>query len=170
MLFQLTTEAANPLISGLQPHLAAITNPGTKTEIEGGLDFSSMVEHVQTTDLFQYTGSLTTPPCAEGLTFLVTKEPLAIDVNSFNEIKKIVKFNSRYTQNDLGAENLIEVGNVSGTEAQFAPPAGEEASENPTATVQAEAKQQVTKGATIVINEIQGTPTSMLGVIVKNKN
>jgi hypothetical protein len=103
------------------------------------------------------------------LTFLVTKEPLAIDVNTFNEIKSTVKFNARYTQNELGQENLIGVGNVAGTEAQFSPPepvAEEAPAENATAT---EEKAQITKGATVVISEIQGQPTSLLGVIVKGK-
>jgi hypothetical protein len=31
------------------------------------------------------------------------------------------------------------------------------------------ANAQVTKGATVVIKEIQGQPTSVLGVVVKNK-
>ncbi|KAF2741978.1 carbonic anhydrase, partial [Sporormia fimetaria CBS 119925] len=115
VLFQLSANTSDPLLTSLQPHLSAIVNPGTKTPIESGLDFSNLIAHVQSTPLFQYTGSLTTPPCAEGLTFLVTEQPLAIDVTTFNEIKKIVKFNARYTQNSLGEENLITVAGVAGT-------------------------------------------------------
>ncbi|KAF2654571.1 carbonic anhydrase [Lophiostoma macrostomum CBS 122681] len=163
-LFQLSTQGSDPLLSGLAPSLSAIATPGTKTEIES-LDFSSLVEHVQSTPLHQYTGSLTTPPCAEGLTFLITAQPLPIDVDTFNQIKSIVKFNSRYTQNALGEANMIEVAMVSGTETQMAPPA-EEAQGGASQEGQA---GQPEKGATVVISEIQGTPlaTPVSGVVVK---
>jgi hypothetical protein len=122
---------------------------------------------VQTTPLHQYTGSLTTPPCAEGLTFLVTAEPLSIDVDTFNQIKSIVKFNSRYTQNVLGEDNIIDVAMVSGTESQQLPPAEAETGEG--GETQEEQAAQPEAGATVVISEIQGTPlaTPVSGVIVK---
>jgi hypothetical protein len=164
VLFQLTTATSDPLIAGLQPHIAAISQPGTKTAIESGLDFSNLINHVQTTDLFTYTGSLTTPPCAEGITFLIAREPLAIDVDTFNEIKSVVKFNSRYTQNVLGEENLIGVGMVAGTEQQFEPPAPVAVEPTPAAP-----PAEITKGATVVISEVAGQPTSLLGVIVKGR-
>ena len=44
------------------------------------------------------------------MTFLVTKDPLPLSVKTFNEIKAVVKFNSRYTQNSLAQENLVVVG------------------------------------------------------------
>ncbi|KAF2192248.1 carbonic anhydrase [Zopfia rhizophila CBS 207.26] len=169
VLFQLSTGEPNPVVKGLQPHLQAIREPGTKTEIEG-LPLESLVEHVQNVELFQYGGSLTTPPCAEGLTFLVTKEPLQIDVDTFNEMKSIVKFNSRYTQNVLGEENLIAVGNVAGTADQFSveqPEAGEPIATNATANATATIAGQPTKGHTITVSEIQGTPTYVVGVVQK---
>ena len=167
VLFQLTTGAANPLLSGLQPHLAAIASPGTKTEIES-LDFASLIEHVQTTEMFQYTGSLTTPPCAEGVVFLIAKEPLDIDVNTFNEIKSIVKFNSRYSQNALGEENLIMVGSASGTAEQFNAPAPAEEAPTPAEEPVAEAAPaHPTKGQTVTITELHGQPTQIIGVVVK---
>jgi Eukaryotic-type carbonic anhydrase len=92
-------------------NLAQIATPGTKTET-GALDFAEVINHVQTTPLFQYAGSLTTPPCAEGLTFLVTQQPLPLSVKTYNEIKSVVKFNSRFTQNTLGQDNLIGVGSA----------------------------------------------------------
>lgn len=112
--------------------------------------------------MFQYTGSLTTPPCAEGVVFLIAKEPLDIDVTTFNEIKSIVKFNSRYSQNALGGENLITVGTASGTAEQFDAPAP--AAEEPAAEA---APAQVTKGQTITITELHGKPTQVVGVVVR---
>ncbi|KAF2109185.1 alpha carbonic anhydrase [Lophiotrema nucula] len=172
VLFQLSTSAATPILSGLQPHLAAIASPGTKTAIEAGLDFTSLIEHVQTTDLFQYSGSLTTPPCSEGVLFLITKEPLDVDVPVFNEMKKIIGFNARYSQNSLGQQNLVAVAGLAGTEGQVvvdvnAKIAAKEAvaaggDEPPTAVV-----APVTKGQTITITEIQGQATEVVGVVVK---
>ncbi|KAF2735162.1 carbonic anhydrase [Polyplosphaeria fusca] len=173
VLFQMSTDAANPIISGLQPHLSAIATPGTKTAIEGGLDFTSLIEHVQTTPLLQYTGSLTTPPCSEGVVFLITEQPINVDVAAFNEMKSIIKFNSRVSQNTLGQMNIIEVGAVSGTEqAQTVDIEAEikkqaESGVAQEEAVAGEAAAPVTKGQTITISELQGQPTHIVGVVQK---
>jgi hypothetical protein len=73
------------------------------------LKFEEIINAVQTKPLFQYTGSLTTPPCAEGLTFLVLEEPLPINVKTYNALKSVIKFNARYSQNSLGETNLLQV-------------------------------------------------------------
>lgn len=69
---------------------------------------TAIIKHLETTPLLQYRGSLTTPPCKEGITFLVAEQPLPISPTSFNSMKKVLKFNSRYTQGILGEPNLIE--------------------------------------------------------------
>jgi carbonic anhydrase len=51
---------------------------------------------------------LTTPPCTEGVSFLVAATPLPLHVASFNALKAVVKANSRFTQNTLGQENLLQ--------------------------------------------------------------
>ncbi|KAF2254682.1 carbonic anhydrase, partial [Trematosphaeria pertusa] len=117
LMFDLSTEASDPIIAGLTPHLSAITEAGTKTAIEAGLDFANVVAQLQTSNIFQYTGSLTTPPCSEGVIFLAMETPLKLSVPDFNAIKKVVKFNSRVTQNVLGSENIIAVAGLSGASA-----------------------------------------------------
>ncbi|KAG0644621.1 alpha carbonic anhydrase [Tuber brumale] len=110
MTFQLSENGTTTeLLSAVTENLSKIITPGTVTET-GPLKFAEVINHVQTTPLFQYTGSLTTPPCAEGLTFLVTQKPLPLNVKTYNKIKSVVKFNSRYTQNPPGQENLLAVG------------------------------------------------------------
>ena len=54
-------------------------------------------------------GSLTTPPCAEGLTFLVTSVQLPLDVATFNKVKAVVGFNSRFIQNTPLTPNLLSL-------------------------------------------------------------
>ncbi|PWW78493.1 carbonic anhydrase [Tuber magnatum] len=122
LTFQLSEDGktTTELLTAVTENLAKIAAPGTLTET-GPLKFAEVINHVQTTPLFQYTGSLTTPPCAEGLTFLVTKKPLPLSVKTYNEIKAVVKFNSRYTQNSLGQGNLISVGATSLASAGDAP-------------------------------------------------
>lgn len=117
MTFQLSEDGTTTeLLTAVTENLSEITIPGTVTET-GPLDFAPLIKHLETTPLFQYKGSLTTPPCAEGLTFLVTKEPLPLNVKTFNAIKSVVRFNSRYTQNSLGKENLLALGSTHATPA-----------------------------------------------------
>ncbi|EEB92869.1 hypothetical protein MPER_08558, partial [Moniliophthora perniciosa FA553] len=56
-----------------------------------------------------YSGSMTVPPCKEGIQFLIAKESLPLDVKTYKALKKVMKFNARYTQNTLGSMNLLEM-------------------------------------------------------------
>jgi hypothetical protein len=95
------------LISDLAKEVNKISTPGSLTET-GPLDMAAITKHLETTPLRQYSGSLTTPPCKEGITFLVAEQPLPVNAASFNAMKKVLKFNSRFTQGALGEPNLIE--------------------------------------------------------------
>lgn len=95
------------MINDLAKEVSKISEPGSLTET-GPLDMAAIVKHLETTSLRQYSGSLTTPPCKEGITFLVAEEPLPMNPASFNAMKKVLKFNSRFTQGGLGEPNLIE--------------------------------------------------------------
>ena len=71
--------------------------------------------------LHTYEGSLTTPPCAEGLKFFVTSQQLPLNVATFNQIKAVVGFNARFTQNTVGAENLLTLSSQSVTAVAAGP-------------------------------------------------
>lgn len=116
-MFQVSASDSDPIIAGLSSSLDAIATPGTKTSIEDGLDFSGVLSKIESSDILQYSGSLTTPPCAEGVTFLIVKDPLDVAVADYNAIKNIVKFNSRFIQNTLGGDNMLTIGANSGTGA-----------------------------------------------------
>ncbi|KAF2205898.1 carbonic anhydrase [Delitschia confertaspora ATCC 74209] len=180
VLFDLSTNSSLDLLSSLTPNLGAISTVGSKTPISS-LPFDTVINHLETTPLFQYSGSLTTPPCAEGVTFLVTQRPLGIDVESFNAIKKVVKFNSRFDQGALGVDNLIAIAAVEtpatsgeagliGENGTVAAPflANGTGAIAPTETVVAVISEApgLTKGHVMTVTEISGVPTSVLGVVV----
>ncbi|KAF8250403.1 carbonic anhydrase [Wilcoxina mikolae CBS 423.85] len=109
VLFELSSSNTTSILSAVTENIDAIAKPGTRTET-GPLDFSPLIKHIQNSPLMTYKGSLTTPPCAEGLTFIIPQQPMPVDVETFNKIKKVVRFNSRYTQNNAGEENVLEQG------------------------------------------------------------
>ncbi|KAI4617505.1 hypothetical protein J4E80_005708 [Alternaria sp. BMP 0032] len=121
LMFEISSGDSASMIQSLSSSLADIATPGTKTTISSGINFTDVVETLKTSDIQTYSGSLTTPPCAEGVTFLIVKDPLPVSVEDFNAIKKIVKFNSRFIQNTLGGENILEIGAAAGNTSM--PPA-----------------------------------------------
>ncbi|RGB38732.1 alpha carbonic anhydrase [Rhizophagus diaphanus] len=57
------------------------------------------------TKSFTYSGSLTTPPCTEGVTWYVNKEPQSVSFQQFNKLRDAIGFNSRFTQLREGENN-----------------------------------------------------------------
>jgi phage tail protein X len=49
---------------------------------------------------------LTTPPCTEGVEWLVSTQVLTVDVQTYNEVKRTLKFNSRFIQANPGTVNV----------------------------------------------------------------
>lgn len=87
--------------------ISVIAQPGSDT-ITLPLHFGDLQAHVATNDIIRYTGSLTTPPCSESVTWIISSKPLYVDMDTYLKVKSVVKFNSRYTQNGLGMINLLE--------------------------------------------------------------
>ncbi|KAG6887966.1 hypothetical protein C0995_011359 [Termitomyces sp. Mi166 len=71
------------------------------------LIFEPLIKHIERERLYMYQGSLTTPPCSEGLTWLILEKALRVDVATYRAFKNIIKFNARYIQNTPGDKNLI---------------------------------------------------------------
>jgi carbonic anhydrase len=104
-----------PVIRTLANESPKISTPGSLVTIEE-LDLKSVIDHLMGSPLRQYKGSLTTPPCKEGPTFLIAEEPLNIGPSPFKALKKVMKFNSRYTQNKIGKTNLLQLAAAKGVQ------------------------------------------------------
>ncbi|KAL0063190.1 hypothetical protein AAF712_009888 [Marasmius tenuissimus] len=95
-------------LTAVTENIEDVEKPGSIAPT-GALDLSEIATAFECQDKFHYVGSLTTPPCTEGINFVVLKEPFSLNVKTYNAMKKIMKFNSRYTQNAPGRENLLEL-------------------------------------------------------------
>ncbi|OLN85511.1 Carbonic anhydrase 4 [Colletotrichum chlorophyti] len=100
-------ETSNPLLAAVFKNVDQVVEVGSHT-ITGPLDFSSLAQHLSKSTVYQYSGSLTTPPCTEGIAWNVVGTPITIDIATYKKTKSIMKFNSRYTQNNPGEINLLE--------------------------------------------------------------
>jgi carbonic anhydrase len=109
VLFELSSGTGVAFVDTIVVGLPAITQAGTNTTIEG-LDLTPAIDLCTSSSAkFLYSGSLTTPPCSEGVTFLIPDTTLPISVEQYKALKGVIKFNSRYTQNKLGEVNLLQL-------------------------------------------------------------
>ncbi|KAK2001437.1 carbonic anhydrase [Colletotrichum falcatum] len=100
-------ETCNPLLSSIFKNIDQVTAVGSHTTT-GPLDFTSLSEHLSKNTIYQYSGSLTTPPCTEAIAWNVVGTPITIDIATYLKTKSIMKFNARYTQNNPGEMNLLQ--------------------------------------------------------------
>ncbi len=55
-------------------------------------------EHLKQSFVYRYEGSLTTPPCSEGIEWTVVQTPLCISSEHLREFWEKMPFNARFTQ------------------------------------------------------------------------
>ena len=108
-LFELSDASSLQFMDEIVAALPEVVEPDTSTRINGSINLAPIIEVMQhnSTHNYVYQGSLTTPPCDEGVTFIITNQTFPLSIKQFIEMKKVIKFNSRYTQNIPGDENLL---------------------------------------------------------------
>jgi len=107
LIFQLKSKDSTAPLDTVISEIDKISKPGMSTDIPQ-FDLSPITSAVKHMRFFKYQGSLTTPPCTEGVTFLVASNPLPLNVEKYNSLKAVVGFNSRFIQSDIpAAENIL---------------------------------------------------------------
>ena len=87
--------------------VSCVSTPGTGINIPPP-PLSEIAHFVSKTSFYSYGGSLTTPPCSEPVSWYVSTKKLLLDVETYNALKKVVKFNSRFTQSAPGETNVLQ--------------------------------------------------------------
>ncbi|KAF4508823.1 hypothetical protein G6O67_005155 [Ophiocordyceps sinensis] len=82
-----------------------VSRPG-QSAFTGPLNHADLQYHLSQSDVYQYSGSLTTPPCSENVVVGVVARPLYFHPREYRALKDTIKFNSRYTDRP-GRPNLL---------------------------------------------------------------
>ena len=79
----------------------------TEVTMHGLFDINDLLPQDRRT--FRYPGSLTTPPCSEGVQWLLMKTPVSVSTTQVDAFKNLYFYNARYTQPLDGREILEDV-------------------------------------------------------------
>ncbi|KAI9353841.1 alpha carbonic anhydrase [Obelidium mucronatum] len=111
----------NPWIKQFVDTIPSVDNSTTSIP---SLDMTSVIKAIGDAEFFSYTGSLTTPPCTEGVLWVVARQPLSISQEQLDKLRKVMPFNSRTTQaNKSGKSNTSQSPNTNhGANATTAAP------------------------------------------------
>lgn len=137
------------LLATIMPEVSKIATPGTKTETPP-LVMSELVQQIKSGSFQSYSGSLTTPPCSEGVRWLVSTQKLAISAQNFFAMRNVIGFNARFAQNSPGQPNLMSLATAAaGASAPAAPaaPAAEGAKQKQQLTEAEKAAKKAQKAA-----------------------
>ncbi|KZP22746.1 carbonic anhydrase [Athelia psychrophila] len=100
-LIQIGPDSDYPFLENIFSHLSSIPNPGQITQVPT-VDMGDFVGHANEMSYYQYTGSLTTPPCSEGVSWYIATIPIPLYVMTYRNLKNTIgTSNSRYTQKTL---------------------------------------------------------------------
>jgi len=78
-----------------------------KQKIHRGASINPMMFIPGNTDFYKYSGSLTTPPCTEGVYWMVFKNPIEASFEQIEQLKQVMGENARPVQN-INARSLLK--------------------------------------------------------------
>ena len=96
--------AANPLLARLWPKMPA--KAGEKVALPGGLSVAEMLP--PSLAYYRYNGSLTTPPCSEGVRWLVLKRPAPVSKEQVQQFLKALGFANNRPVQPVNARAVLE--------------------------------------------------------------
>ncbi|KAK9659909.1 hypothetical protein K7432_018295 [Basidiobolus ranarum] len=92
------TSKNNKFISQLSNNRNIPTVAGQSVVI-GSLDFQSLFNEIGNVDEYwAYEGSLTTPPCTEGVRWAVARNVAQLSWRQLDTLRQVIKFNARFVQ------------------------------------------------------------------------
>ncbi|KAM0213996.1 hypothetical protein ACHAQD_009029 [Fusarium lateritium] len=80
-----------------------------KTTHTKPLKMTGLVSLLESGSFKSYSGSLTTPPCSEGIKWLVSTEKLTIPTSTYLKARSVIGYNARFPQNVPGEENILSM-------------------------------------------------------------
>ncbi len=80
----------------LKDIFSALPAKQSKLPLQDNFDLSNLIP--DTLGYYSFKGSLTTPPCSEGVTWYVLKTPIEMSLNQINAFKQVFKMNARPVQ------------------------------------------------------------------------
>ncbi|KAF3937504.1 Nectarin-2 [Dactylella cylindrospora] len=98
---------SDPMMSRLASLLPSIENKG-ETVVATHVPLHGVRTAITGAKKFTYTGSLTTPPCTEGVSWYVSNTVLDVSMRDYRAFKNVMKYNSRNLQADPGQQNVVE--------------------------------------------------------------
>jgi len=86
----------NQFIADIAPEFAHSNNLDGYYKVSHDVRFAKFLQSVDFRDFYQYDGSLTTPPCSEGIKWLVIKDVQTLSPQQLEEFQKLWEDNSAY--------------------------------------------------------------------------
>ncbi|KAI5803573.1 alpha carbonic anhydrase [Peziza echinospora] len=109
IFFDVTSGEESNLWDGITKNLEKVQHSGQWTKVRiNTIDIMKIFQdHGINNRVYNYHGSLTTPPCTQNVIWDVLSVPQKASTRTYNLFKRIIRFNSRYTQNVPGRGNLL---------------------------------------------------------------